>query len=157
MIRIDNAMDVKVTGVYDDIPNNSRFSALQFVSTWDFFVAQNYWMKEEENNWVNSLTTFVELQPNTTFESASAKISDIKFNKLSREEALRENPALFVQPMSRWHLHSEWENGQEVRGRIQFVWFVCDHWSVCVVVGLYQLHEPEHRAIGETCERSWNS
>ncbi len=122
MIRIDNAMDVKVTGVYDDIPNNSRFSELKFISTWDFFVAQNAWMKDEENNWKNSLTTFVELQPNVTFESASAKIGNIKFNKLSKEEALRENPKLFVQPMSRWHLYSEWENGQEIRGRIQFVW-----------------------------------
>jgi putative ABC transport system permease protein len=122
MIRIDNTMDVKVTGVYDDIPDNSRFSALQFISTWDFFVAQNNWMKEEENNWTKSLTTFVELQPNISFENVSTKISGIKFNRLSREEALRQNPKLFVQPMSRWHLHSEWENGKEVRGRIQYVW-----------------------------------
>jgi putative ABC transport system permease protein len=122
MIRIDNAMDVKVTGVYDDIPDNSSFSGLQFISTWDFFVASNDWMKAEENNWRNTLTTYVELQPNTTFESASAKIRDIKSNNLSKEEATRENPRLFVQPMSRWHLYSEWENGKEVRGRIQFVW-----------------------------------
>ena len=52
----------------------------------------------------------------------SAKIQDIKFNRLAKEEALRENPKLFIQPMSRWHLYSEWKNGKEVRGRVQFVW-----------------------------------
>jgi putative ABC transport system permease protein len=122
MIRVDNAMDLKVTGVFEDIPNNSRFHSLQFISTWDFFVSSNDWMKEEENNWSNTLTTFVELQPNATFEGMSDKIKDIKFNKLAKEQALRENPRLFIQPMSRWHLYSEWQNGKEVRGRIQFVW-----------------------------------
>ncbi|HMG90420.1 MAG TPA: FtsX-like permease family protein [Chryseolinea sp.] len=122
MIRVDNAMDLKVTGVYEDIPNNSRFHSLQFISTWEYFVAANSWMKDEENKWANALTTFVELQPNATFEGMSAKIQDIKFNRLTKEEALRENPKLFIQPMSRWHLYSEWENGKETRGRIQFVW-----------------------------------
>jgi hypothetical protein len=122
MIRIDNDMDVKVTGVYEDIPANSRFAGLHFVSTWDFFYQSNYWMKEEENNWNNPLVTLVQLQPNVTFESASEKIQNIKADHIPREQALSTQPKLFVQPMSRWHLHSEWENGQEVRGRIQFVW-----------------------------------
>ena len=122
MIRLDNATDLKVTGVYEDIPNNSRFHSLHFVSTWDYFVANNSWMKDEENNWKNALVTFVELQPNATFAGMSAKIEDVKFNRLTKEEALRENPKLFIQPMSRWHLYSEWENGKEVRGRVQFVW-----------------------------------
>lgn len=122
LVKIDNAMDVKVTGVYEDLPDNSRFHSLKFISTWEFFVSNNSWMKDEETNWGNTLVTFVELQPNTTFEGASAKIKDIKFKKLETEQALKQNPALFVQPMSRWHLYSEWENGKEVRGRIQFVW-----------------------------------
>jgi len=122
MIRIDNAMDVKVTGVYEDLPTNSRFASLQFISTWEFFYQSNIWMKDEENNWNNPLVTFVQLQPNVTFEGASAKIQDIKFNHLPREQALATKPKLFLQPMSRWHLYSEWENGKEVRGRIQFVW-----------------------------------
>jgi hypothetical protein len=122
MIRIDNELDVKVTGVYEDLPSNSRFSELKFISTWDFFYQNNFWMKDQENNWRNSLVTLVQLQPNVTFEGASAKIKDIKFNKLFREEALKEKPELFLQPMDKWHLHSEWENGKQVRGRIQFVW-----------------------------------
>lgn len=122
MIRIDNSTDVKVTGVYEDIPANSQFTSLHFISGWEHFVAENSWMKEEENNWQNLLVTFVELQPNTTFEGASEKIKDVKYNKLAKDLALKQNPQLFVQPMSRRHLYSQWENGKEAGGRIQFVW-----------------------------------
>lgn len=122
MIRIDNSMDVKVTGVYEDLPDNSRFSDLKFISTWEFFYQSNSWMKTEENDWNNPLVTIVELQPNVTFESASAKIRDLRFNNLPRELALNVKPEMFIHPMSKWHLYSEWENGAPVRGRIQFVW-----------------------------------
>lgn len=122
MIRIDNATDLKVTGVYEDIPGNTQFETLHFISGWDYFVAENSWMKEEENNWQNFLTTYVELQPNATFEGVSEKIKDIKYNKIAKDQALKQNPQLFVQPMSRWHLYSVWENGKEAGGRIQFVW-----------------------------------
>ncbi len=132
MIRIDDGIDVKVTGVYEDIPKNSRFHSLKFISTWDIWVASNFWMKNEENNWNNRLVTLVEIQPNTTFESVSAKIAEVKFKKLPKEQAQKENPRLFIQPMDRWHLYSEWENGQEVRGRIQFV-------SLFVIIGGFVL------------------
>jgi putative ABC transport system permease protein len=122
IVRINNVFDVKVTGVYEELPHNSRFHGLQFISTWDFWVASNEWMKASENDWSNNINTFVEIQSNATFDAISSKIKDIKFKRLSKEQADREHPQLFLQPMSRWHLYSEWENGKEVRGRIQFVW-----------------------------------
>lgn len=122
MIRVDNAEDLKITGVYEDLPANTRFNDLHFIGTWERFYAANPWMKDEENNWRNPLVTLVELQPNATFESVSERIKDVAFNQLPKEEAEKINPELFVHPMSRWHLYSEWENGKEARGRIQFVW-----------------------------------
>jgi len=122
MIRLDNELDMKVTGVYEDIPGNSTFSSIHFIGTWEFWVSENFWMKEEETNWANTLVTLVEIQPNSSFAAVSSRIQDVKINHLPREVALKENPKLFIQPMSRWHLYSEWENGTEVRGRIQFVW-----------------------------------
>jgi putative ABC transport system permease protein len=122
MIRLDNEFDVKVTGVYEDIPDNSRFHSLQFISTWDFWVSSNFWMKEEESNWRNTLVTLVQIQPNANFADVSAKIEDLKAKNLPKEEVENSNPRLFVQPMSRWHLYSDWENGEEAGGRIQFVY-----------------------------------
>ena len=31
-------------------------------------------------------------------------------------------PVLFLQPMSKWHLYSEFKNGVNTGGRISFVW-----------------------------------
>ena len=36
MVKIDNAMDVKVTGVYKDLPKNSEFHEVKFIAPWDF-------------------------------------------------------------------------------------------------------------------------
>jgi putative ABC transport system permease protein len=128
LLRIDNLMDVKVTGVFKDVPFNSRFHSLQFISTWDLWVSANPWLKDDENNWnsddinFTDIITFVEIDPTTSFEAVSKKIEKIKFNKLPREQAIRENPKVFLQPMNRWHLHSQWKNGVESGGRIQIVW-----------------------------------
>lgn len=132
MIRLDNSIDVEITGVYENIPDNSEFHSLQFISTWDLWVSSNPWMKEEESNWRNTLITLVEIQPNTTFAALSNKIATIKFDKLPREEALKENPKLFIHPMDQWHLYSEWEKGKPVRGRIQFV-------SLFATIGVFVL------------------
>ncbi len=127
-LRIDNHMDVKVTGVMKEIPANSRFHSLQFISSWDLWISANPWMKDDENNWnsddinFTDVITFVEIQPNTAFEAISKKIEKIKFNKLPHQVAIEENPKVFLQPMSRWHLYSQWKDGQEHGGRIQFVW-----------------------------------
>ncbi|WP_276372459.1 ABC transporter permease [Chryseolinea sp. H1M3-3] len=123
LVRIDNAIDVKVTGVYENLPGNSRFNTLQFISTWDLWVSSNYtWMKADENNWSSALTILVEIQPGTTFQDLSSKIKDIRLTKLNKEQALAENPSLFLQPMERWHLYPNWEGGKETNGRIQFLW-----------------------------------
>ena len=34
----------------------------------------------------------------------------------------KKKPALFLQPMSNWHLYSEFKNGVNVGGAIQYVW-----------------------------------
>lgn len=123
LLRIDNVMDAKVTGVYENPPRNSRFNALHFISTWELWESSNYtWMKVDEDNWSSDITTFVEIQPGTTFQDLSFKIKDIRLNKLNQEQASAENPSLFLHPMERWHLYAQWHGGQEASGRIQFLW-----------------------------------
>lgn len=122
MLRIDNVVDVKVTGVYKEFPKNSSFHGWQFVSSWDLWVSVNRWMIDGDTNWNEELTTFVELQPSASFESVSQKIKEIKFKHLDPEQARRENPVLFLQPMSRWHLYGEWRDGKETGTRAQLVW-----------------------------------
>ncbi len=123
MLRIDNQMDVKVTGVYQDLPANiEEFRELQFLSTWDLLMANNKWMEGAKNQWGNSsFLMYVQLQPNTTFERVSAMIKNAKQDNVS-EEIKKFNYQVFLNPMSRWHLYNEWKNGINTGGRIQYVW-----------------------------------
>jgi putative ABC transport system permease protein len=122
MLRIDNLIDVKVTGVYKELPKNSAFYGWQFVSSWDLWISTNGWMKENETNWNEEIRTFVELKPSNSFATVSEKVRNIKRSHLPSEQAKKENPILFLQPMSRWHLYSEWKEGKETGGRAQLVW-----------------------------------
>ena len=63
-LKIDNRIDVVVTGVYEDIAKNSRYGEVQFFSPWNLWVASNDWIKQNENNWGNSsFPIFVQLKP----------------------------------------------------------------------------------------------
>lgn len=121
-LKIDNKMDVKVTGVYEDMPHNSHFHDAQFFAPWDLFVSVNDWMKGQgfKNNF---LDIYVEIQGETDFNKASANIKDAVLNNIRDDkEYVAVNPQIFLHPMRLWHLQSEWKNGVLSGGLIQFVW-----------------------------------
>lgn len=125
-LRIDNKTDVKVTGVYEDLPKNSRFSEVQFFAPWNLFVSSNEWVKENVNFWGNtSFGIYVERQPNVSLETAQAGLNDF-FAKNMPEDFLKlmesSKPEIFVYPMSDWHLYSDLKEGRPSGGRITFVW-----------------------------------
>ncbi|ACT91920.1 ABC transporter permease [Dyadobacter fermentans] len=121
VIKVDNKHHFKVTGVYEDLPYSTEFRDVSFMLPWNFFLETTPWVKRSETNWGNnSFQLFAEIAPGATFEGLSAKIENIKARHAPDEARL--DPRIFLHPMSRWHLHSEWENGVAVRGRIQFVW-----------------------------------
>jgi ABC-type antimicrobial peptide transport system permease subunit len=121
MMKIDNFMDVKVTGVYKDLPYSTDFQSLRFISTWDLLLAHNLWMDQAKDNWDNnSFLIYVQLQPNTTMAKASEIIKHAQYDK--DEEHQKFNVQTFLNPMSRWHLYSEWKEDINTGGRIQYVW-----------------------------------
>ena len=122
MMRIDNQMDVRVTGVYNDLPYNSDFKNLKFISSWDLNLSYNKWMQEAKDQWGNSsFLMYVQLQPNTTFNGVDALIKNAEHN-VTDEEFKKFNREVFLNPMNRWHLYPQWKDGINVGGRIQYVW-----------------------------------
>jgi len=121
LIRIDDKMDVTVTGIYKDLPDNTHFAGANFFASWDLFVTENQWMTTQgfKNNF---LDVYVELAPGHNLEATSEQICDIILNNVRDDKTyVAVNPQLFLHPMSKWHLYSEWRNGVNVGGRIQFV------------------------------------
>ena len=121
-IRLDDKLNVKVTGVFEDLPRNSRFSDMSFISPWNLKLYKDNWMTKMDHPWGNnSFQVFVQVADHSNMETVSKKIKDAKLRNVSKEER-RYNPQLFLQPMKNWHLYAEFKNGKNIGGRIQYVW-----------------------------------
>ena len=121
ILTIDNRLPVKVTGVYEDLPMNSSFSELGFIAPWELLVISNG-LNTRDNPWrSNSYKAYVQLADNEDMEKVSEKIKDAKLRKVRQEELIH-HAQLFLHPMSKWHLYSDFRNGVNVGGRIQYVW-----------------------------------
>src|SRR6202012_713910 len=58
---------------------------------------------------------------NADINKVSAKIRDIKKDKVNKVE-LKQKNQVFLNPMKNWHLYSDFKNGVIAGGRIQYVW-----------------------------------
>ncbi|MDN5284101.1 MAG: FtsX-like permease family protein [Mucilaginibacter sp.] len=122
VMEIDGKQVVKVTGVYEDIPANSSFAYATFIAPWQLFVNSNPGMKGLENEWGRSaFAVYAQLADHADIDNVSAKIRNVKLNKASKDEATHK-PELFLHPMAKWHLFSEFKNGALAGGRIRYVW-----------------------------------
>ena len=122
LLKMDSQTEIKVAGVYEDFPNNSSFADVSYIMPWALKLATNPWMKQMQNPWGNnSFIVYVQLADNVDMAKVSAQIKYAKFNKVDKAER-RTKPMIFLQPMSKWHLYSDFKNGVNTGGRIQFVW-----------------------------------
>src|SRR6187200_239144 len=121
-IRLDRQFDVKVTGVYEDLPDNTSFREIKIMMPWELWEIQNPWSKQMDEPWGSNFSqTFAQIADNTEMEKVSTKIKNVKLNNVSKDEAKYEW-AVFLQPMSKWNLYNEFKNGKNIGGNIQYVW-----------------------------------
>ncbi len=128
ILKIDNDRELKVVGVYEDLPATDSFKGeLDFIAPLnvltgdgtDLYSGTGTYMGWG-NNW---LQVFVTLADNITFEQASAAIEDVKAkNILPNDFGAKFKPKLFVFPISKWRLYSHFEDGVNIGGRIAYVW-----------------------------------
>lgn len=118
IVKFDDELSLKVTGVYEDLPRNTTLNNLLFIAPWEL----QGQVKQNSQDWGNNgWQIYVQMADNIEMNKASAKIKDAKFNKAANGDQ-RFKPVIFLHPMSQWHLYSEFKNGINVGGRIQYVW-----------------------------------
>ncbi|GAB4029108.1 ABC transporter permease [Spirosoma gilvum] len=119
IIKTDAKRDVKVTGVFEDLPFNSEFYRVNFYLPWSAYLADNPWVKESLQQWGNhSFQSFAQIADRADMDKVSAKIQDVE----KKHASVSEKPEYFLHPMSRWHLYSDFKDGKNIGGGIQFVW-----------------------------------
>ncbi len=125
VMKINNKFDVKVNGVYEDLPLNSLFKDLKFLSPTDLWIADNPWIKKAASDWQNHfLKIYVEINPNTDFATVSQNIKDAELKNLGNfKEEAKLNPQVSLLPMSNWHLHN-YKRGKADTGPLQMLWLI---------------------------------
>ncbi|MBS1933626.1 MAG: ABC transporter permease, partial [Bacteroidetes bacterium] len=121
LMKIDNRIDVKVTGVYEDMPDNASFAHTDFISPWQLMLVSEGWLQAKDPWRCNCFFSYAQIADHADMEKVSAKIRDIKLPNVDKSE-LKQKPQVFLFPMKRWHLYSEFQNGISVGGAIQYVW-----------------------------------
>jgi putative ABC transport system permease protein len=115
-LRFENRKDLKVTAVFEDLPNLSTHQ-FEYLINWDDFLEQNQWAKNWGNNGPN---TYLKLKPGTDVQKLEAKIKKLLDN-YSKDQSANFYIELGLQRYSEMYLHGKFENGKIVGGRIEYV------------------------------------
>lgn len=114
-VRIDNDHDLKVSAIVADVPGNST---LQF----DYIMPFNYSdqdIKRAMTEWrSSSWLVFVQTVPNANMAALQKKINDIKFQHNPDDKKIS---TYFTFPMSKWRLYSDFKDGKNAGGMIEYV------------------------------------
>lgn len=125
LLKIDNNLDVKVTGVYEDLPNNTQFKNLRFIAPWDLYVSSQEWIQRARDNaqWDNnSFQLFAQLSDKADIATVGKKILNSKQAHVDEDDK-KYNSKIFLLPMKDWHLRAHWDaNGNQTGGPIEYVW-----------------------------------
>lgn len=126
-IKINNATDVTVTGVYKDLPSNTQFHNVQFFAPWELYVLSNPGATGGDwNN--NSFSLYTQIKSTTNFSQASTAIKGAKLDRISHLEGMQEQiasqPQVFLLPMSDWHLYGQFNKDHIEKEPAQLVWLI---------------------------------
>lgn len=128
LLRMDNRMDLKVAGVYEDLPENTTFHDTQILLPWGKALRELVWLQEATTDWTtHHWELIVELNDHAKPAVVSGKIKDLVQAHIN---AGKED--IFLQPMNQWHLYNEFRDGVNTGGRIGTV-------KLMATIGLFVL------------------
>ncbi|MEM6646735.1 MAG: ABC transporter permease [Bacteroidota bacterium] len=118
-IRVDNQHDMTVAAVFEDVPTTSSY---QF----DVMLPLAVYAANPGNDWIygwgnNGLRLMVRTVPDVDLDALNAKIIDIINVNTNTAPTDINRSDIFLQPYTDIHLHSDFENGVLVGGRIRYV------------------------------------
>jgi putative ABC transport system permease protein len=115
LVTLDNQQTYKVTGVIGDIPHNST---LQF----DFVIPYSFSPEDYQhvaNDWVNAFNLgYIEVLPGTNIAALEKQINQLYKQNNPNDDA---KTSYLLQPMSEWRLYSDFKDGKNVGGMIDYV------------------------------------
>jgi predicted permease len=116
-IKVDNSNELKVSGIIKDVPEQS-FLEFDYVLPFSYYEKTNSWIRFAKESWDNnSYQMYVLLQDGTPKEEVDQSITSI----LKDNNPKAATAKLFLHPMEKWRLHSNFEEGKNTGGQIVYV------------------------------------
>lgn len=117
VIVLNNKIDLKVTGIVEDVPDNStlQFQCLVPFST---YMVNEPWVKNLATQWGSySFQMYVELHDYANTADVRDRIKDI----VKKNDTERSTAEVILHPMERWRLYNDFENGSSTGGLVEYV------------------------------------
>ncbi len=112
-VRVDDSYNLKVTAIVADPPGNSSLQ-FDFIKPFDY---NNEYIKGKMNEWTNSSwNVFLQTQPGTDLSRLTKNI-----NELKKQHSQDPISTYFIFPMSKWRLFSDFKDGKNIGGIIEYV------------------------------------
>lgn len=119
LVKIDNDREMKVTAVIEDVRGKPTEFLFDYILPFGFFEATQQWVRNSRNNWNNnSFPMYVQLQEGATEEAVN---EEIKMLIRENNGKIAPTAVVFLHPLSKWRLHSNFENGKIAGGQIEYV------------------------------------
>ena len=114
VVSMDARVDLKVAGIYKDLPGNSEFQDATFFAPIELYTANL-------NTWDNyNVRIYVQMKEGRSAALASSVIKHASKPHIPGDQ----KQELFLHPMSQWHLGSEFKDGEQATsGLLMAVWY----------------------------------
>lgn len=124
-IRVNNEQDFIITGVVANSPSNTTIE-FDWLSPWANYEKKNDWLEYWQ---ANSPFTYVQLSKRASLEEITDKIADFIHQKAPETET-----QLVMLGMKDWRLRSNFVDGKQSGGRIEFVrLFAIIAWIILII------------------------
>lgn len=114
VVKLDNNENLKVTAIIEDVPGNSTFQ-FDYLTTFNYTEENT---KRSMENWVSSSwNVFIQTVPGADVDLLNKNINRVK-KEHDNNDAIS---TYFAFPMSKWRLYSDFDNGVNTGGMIEYV------------------------------------
>lgn len=114
VVKVDNQLNYKISAVVADPPGNSTFQ-FDFIAPFDY---SSDFIKNRMKEWNNSShSVFIQTIPGANMAAVDKYIDKVKHDHSPGDKI----STYWTFPMNKWHLYSEFKEGKNVGGMIEYV------------------------------------
>lgn len=116
-VRWNNVSGLKVTGIIEDIPQNSYFNEFEYFMSFAHYENRQNWVKQARTQWDNySFQMYVELDENVTQAQVESKIKG-----LIKQHDSTAKSEVALHPLTKWRLYNEFHEWKADGGLIDYI------------------------------------